>query len=159
MVPHGRGRLWHWDGVKTARARALAAWSRLGLRGGWGRLSPPDQHSFVQRFGDPPRGSGEPARIDLAVTIDAQDGDDVINDVPESFDPRSRRFSSRRVRHLWVSAPTGFSDPLMWLIYDWHYEDRRRRARRRWALEYQVWNRQQDSDAPADSTDPEAMAS
>ncbi|TQM66875.1 CRISPR system Cascade subunit CasA [Actinomadura hallensis] len=48
---------------------------------------------------------------------------------------------------------------LMWLIYDWHYEDRRRRARRRWALEYQVWNRQQDSDAPADSTDPEAMAS
>ncbi|TQM66873.1 CRISPR-associated Cas5e family protein [Actinomadura hallensis] len=57
------------------------------------------------------RRAGEPARIDLAVTIDAQDGDDVINDVPESFDPRSRRFSSRRVRHLWVSAPTGFSDP------------------------------------------------
>lgn len=43
--------------MQTARARALAAWSRLGLRGGWGRLSPPDQHSFVQRFGDPPRGS------------------------------------------------------------------------------------------------------
>lgn len=55
--------------------------------------------------------AGKPARIDLPVTIDAHDGDDVINDVPESFDPRNRRFSSRRVRHHWVSAPTGFPDP------------------------------------------------
>lgn len=43
--------------MQTARGRALAAWSRLGLRGGWGRLSPPDQHSFVQRFGETPRPS------------------------------------------------------------------------------------------------------
>lgn len=41
-------------------------------------------------------------------------------------------------------------DRLMWLIYDWHREDRRRLARRRWALEYQVWNQQRGGDAPAD---------
>lgn len=40
-------------------------------------------------------------------------------------------------------------DRLMWLIYDWHREDRRRQARRRWALEYQVWIQQQDDDVPA----------
>ncbi|MEV5830497.1 type I-E CRISPR-associated protein Cse2/CasB [Spirillospora sp. NPDC052242] len=38
-------------------------------------------------------------------------------------------------------------DGLMQLIHDWHYEDGRRRARRRWAVEYQVWA-QQDTDTP-----------
>ena len=35
-------------------------------------------------------------------------------------------------------------DGLMRLIQDWHYEDGRRQARRRWAVEYQVWAGQDD---------------
>lgn len=42
-------------------------------------------------------------------------------------------------------------DGLMRLIEDWHYEDRRRRARRRWAVEYQVWAQQNDE--PPQGTD------
>jgi CRISPR type I-E-associated protein CasB/Cse2 len=42
-------------------------------------------------------------------------------------------------------------DGLMRLIQDWHFEDSRRSARRRWAVEYQVWAGQDGdgSDAPA----------
>lgn len=57
------------------------------------------------------RSGGRPARIDLPVTVDAYGGDDVVHDVPVSFDPHQRSFTSRRVRHGWVSAPTGFADP------------------------------------------------
>lgn len=55
--------------MQSARGRALAAWSRLGLRGGWGRLSPPDHHSFVQRFGETPRRSQ-----DLVLSVVARMG-------------------------------------------------------------------------------------
>ncbi|GGU37931.1 type I-E CRISPR-associated protein Cas5/CasD [Actinomadura livida] len=57
------------------------------------------------------RRHGRPPRIDLPATVETPDGDDVINDVPLSFSLRDRRFTSRRVAHSWVSAPTGFSDP------------------------------------------------
>jgi len=39
-------------------------------------------------------------------------------------------------------------DGLMRLIQDWHHEDRRRRARRRLAVEYQVWAGR-DDESPA----------
>ncbi|GAA2127271.1 type I-E CRISPR-associated protein Cse2/CasB [Actinomadura napierensis] len=42
-------------------------------------------------------------------------------------------------------------DGLMRLVQDWHYEDGRRGARRRWAMEYQVWAQRND-DAAADGT-------
>ncbi|MEV5830499.1 type I-E CRISPR-associated protein Cas5/CasD [Spirillospora sp. NPDC052242] len=57
------------------------------------------------------RRHGRPAHIQLSATIESPDGDDVVHDVPLSFDPRGRRFTSRRVSHSWISAPTGFSDP------------------------------------------------
>ncbi|GLW66580.1 type I-E CRISPR-associated protein Cas5/CasD [Actinomadura rubrobrunea] len=57
------------------------------------------------------RRHGRRARIDLSVTIETPDGDDVVHDVPLSFAPRDRRYASRRVTHSWVSAPTGFPDP------------------------------------------------
>lgn len=57
------------------------------------------------------RRHGRPSHIDLPVTIETPDGDDVVHDVPLSFSLRDRRFTSRRVAHSWVSAPTGFSDP------------------------------------------------
>ncbi|MGP3944985.1 type I-E CRISPR-associated protein Cas5/CasD [Streptomyces sp. 6N106] len=49
-----------------------------------------------------------PARIDRSVTIEDPEGDDVLHDSPVSFDPYARSFTSRRVRHGWLSIPTGF---------------------------------------------------
>lgn len=57
------------------------------------------------------RRHGRPPHIDLPVTLETPDGDDVVHDVPLSFSLRDRRFTSRRVTHTWVSAPTGFTDP------------------------------------------------
>ncbi|WP_322770230.1 type I-E CRISPR-associated protein Cas5/CasD [Frankia sp. Cr1] len=54
------------------------------------------------------RNKKRPDRIDLSATLDDSEGDDVLHDVPVSFDPRNRRFTSRRVRHTWLSVPTGF---------------------------------------------------
>ncbi|MFE2494138.1 type I-E CRISPR-associated protein Cas5/CasD [Streptomyces scopuliridis] len=49
-----------------------------------------------------------PARVDRAVTVEDPDGDDILHDAPVSFHPHSRTFTSRRVRHDWLSIPTGF---------------------------------------------------
>lgn len=49
-----------------------------------------------------------PARIDLPATVEDPAGDDVLHDVPVSFDPRARAFTERRVRHCWLHVPTGF---------------------------------------------------
>ncbi|MFF4342950.1 type I-E CRISPR-associated protein Cas5/CasD [Kitasatospora sp. NPDC001540] len=46
-------------------------------------------------------------RVDLAASFDDPHGDDTCRDVPLSFDPRRRGFSSRKVRHEWLSVPTG----------------------------------------------------
>lgn len=50
------------------------------------------------------------ATIDLSATIEDSDGAEVLNDVPLSFDPRNRRFTSRRVRHTWLTVSTGNPD-------------------------------------------------
>ncbi|GAA4978926.1 type I-E CRISPR-associated protein Cas5/CasD [Yinghuangia aomiensis] len=57
------------------------------------------------------RVGSRPARVDLNATVDDTSGDDVLADVPVSFDPFRRGFTSRRVRHLWLSAPTGIRNP------------------------------------------------
>lgn len=85
----------------------------LGLRSGTLAEALRDQpwqagHASRRRF---QRRYGRPARIDLPATIETPDGDDVVHDVPLSFSLRDRRFTSRRVAHSWVSAPTGFPDP------------------------------------------------
>ncbi|GHH66126.1 CRISPR-associated helicase/endonuclease Cas3 [Streptosporangium violaceochromogenes] len=41
----------------NARDRAERAWTKLGLRGGWGVLEAPDPDAFRRRFGDPARPS------------------------------------------------------------------------------------------------------
>lgn len=48
-----------------------------------------------------------PAKVPLPVTIDAPDGNDMLTDVPRSFAPKQREFSTRVVKHDWVNAPTG----------------------------------------------------
>ncbi|OAA29375.1 CRISPR-associated protein, Cas5e family [Frankia sp. EI5c] len=46
-----------------------------------------------------------PRTIDLPVTVDDPDGDDIRRDVPTTFDPRNRGFTSRRVRQRWARLP------------------------------------------------------
>ncbi|MET9182971.1 type I-E CRISPR-associated protein Cas5/CasD [Kitasatospora aureofaciens] len=48
-----------------------------------------------------------PHRIDLAATFDDPAGEDMLQDVPRSFAPRERGFLTRRIRHAWLSVPTG----------------------------------------------------
>lgn len=43
--------------LHNARDRAAKAWTKLGLRGGWGVLPIPGQDAFRERFGDPARPS------------------------------------------------------------------------------------------------------
>ncbi|MET9241271.1 CRISPR-associated helicase Cas3' [Nonomuraea sp. NPDC003709] len=45
--------------MQGARDRAVKAWGRLGLRGGWGRLDDPTQDAFACRFDQTPRPSQE----------------------------------------------------------------------------------------------------
>ncbi|GAA0414995.1 type I-E CRISPR-associated protein Cas5/CasD [Streptomyces luteireticuli] len=56
-------------------------------------------------------GAFRPVRIDRSVTLEDAEGDDVVHDAPVSFDPYARSFTSRRVRHCWLSIPTGFPQP------------------------------------------------
>ncbi|MFC0863423.1 type I-E CRISPR-associated protein Cas5/CasD [Sphaerimonospora cavernae] len=58
------------------------------------------------------RRHGRLARIDRMVTVEAADGDQILHDEPVSFDPRDRRYSTRRVKHLWRPIPTGFDNPV-----------------------------------------------
>ena len=46
-----------------------------------------------------------PRTVDLPVTVDDRDGDDVRDDVPTTFAPRERGFVTRRVRQAWVHLP------------------------------------------------------
>ncbi|GAA4838711.1 type I-E CRISPR-associated protein Cas5/CasD [Kitasatospora terrestris] len=50
-----------------------------------------------------------PHRIDLAATLDDPAGDDTLQDVPRSFAPRERGFTTRRIRHTWLNIPTGLA--------------------------------------------------
>lgn len=54
------------------------------------------------------RGAVPPAAVDLPTVFDDPAGDDVRADVPSSFAPDRRAFSTRRVRTGWVQIPTGF---------------------------------------------------
>jgi len=51
-----------------------------------------------------------PAAVDLTVTVDDPDGEDVLMDMPTTFDPKTRSFSARRVHHTWVRVATPFRD-------------------------------------------------
>ncbi|MEY7974240.1 type I-E CRISPR-associated protein Cas5/CasD [Saccharomonospora xinjiangensis] len=51
-----------------------------------------------------------PPHVDLPATFDDSEGTDVAQDVPLSFAPGDRHFATRRIRHTWLSVPTGVSD-------------------------------------------------
>ncbi|MFD9287594.1 type I-E CRISPR-associated protein Cas5/CasD [Streptomyces sp. NPDC060030] len=54
------------------------------------------------------------ARIHLLCTLDDPEGSEVRNDVPRSFSPRDRSFTTRRVRHTYLTADTGLTpDPTL----------------------------------------------
>lgn len=50
-----------------------------------------------------------PASVSCAVTVDDEQGNDTMLDVPKSFDPLHRGMNQRRVRHSWVRLATGWS--------------------------------------------------
>ena len=56
--------------MQGARERAELAWERLGLRGGWRRLTAPGKDAFRQRFGDEPRPS-QAMVVDVAARMEA----------------------------------------------------------------------------------------
>ncbi|MGP3947190.1 type I-E CRISPR-associated protein Cas5/CasD [Streptomyces sp. 7N604] len=86
----------------------------LGLRTGalrevlsaepW-RASDHARERYARRHGT------RPQQIDLSATLEDDHGEDQLNDAPLSFDPRNRRFTTRRVHHTWLSVPTGFPAP------------------------------------------------
>lgn len=45
--------------------------------------------------------------VTLPASVDDPDGDDLVNDVPQSFEPGRRGMRTRRVRHLWMTVDTG----------------------------------------------------
>ncbi|MGL5864769.1 MAG: type I-E CRISPR-associated protein Cas5/CasD [Dermatophilaceae bacterium] len=45
--------------------------------------------------------------VTLPASVDDPEGDDVVADVPRSFEPGRRGMRTRRVRHLWVTVDTG----------------------------------------------------
>lgn len=49
-----------------------------------------------------------PRRIDLPVTLDDLNGDDIRWDLPSTFDPLRRSFTSRRVHQAWVHLPSPY---------------------------------------------------
>lgn len=58
------------------------------------------------------RAHGNAEHIPLPATLDDPQGDDVREDVPLSFAPKSRTYSTRRVRHTYLHTPTGLTpDP------------------------------------------------
>jgi CRISPR system Cascade subunit CasD len=60
---------------------------------------------------------GSVATIDLPISLDHTPGTgttdgriDTVPDLPISFDPQTRAYAQRQVRHDWVTVPTGFPD-------------------------------------------------
>ncbi|MFF8831492.1 type I-E CRISPR-associated protein Cas5/CasD [Streptomyces sp. NPDC015131] len=51
-----------------------------------------------------------PPSIDRSATLEDPNGHDVLQDAPVSFDPHQRSFTSRRVRHTWLTIPSGYDN-------------------------------------------------
>jgi len=56
------------------------------------------------------RRARRPRHLDLPVTLDDPTGPDLRLDLPTTFDPRERAFTSRRVRQTWVRVPSPYID-------------------------------------------------
>lgn len=54
---------------------------------------------------------GQATSTELPVTIDDPAGADLLPDLPRTFDPRARSFSTRRVSYTWVRPPSSDDDP------------------------------------------------
>lgn len=61
----------------------------------------------VESFG---RSAARASRVDVPAVADDPAGDDMRADLPLSFVPAERGFTSRRVRNLWVTLDTPFHD-------------------------------------------------
>lgn len=50
-----------------------------------------------------------PTHMRLAITVDDLDGQELRTDVPTTFAPKERSYTTRRVRRAWVEVDTGFA--------------------------------------------------
>ena len=79
-----------WDGVPLAVLRDGVPW----------QASASHQNALRRR-------RNAPDLVRLPITVDEVAGDDARNDVPLTFDPYGRGFSTRRVRHDWATRASG----------------------------------------------------
>jgi CRISPR system Cascade subunit CasD len=56
-------------------------------------------------------GKNAPSSISLPVTLDDDNGPDIREDVPVSFEHQARGYTIRRVRQDWARIPTGLAPP------------------------------------------------
>lgn len=93
-----------------APAQPLALGQRTGSLEDVLRAEPWQAATAVRKLWG--RENADADRIDLPATLDDPTGDDVRGDVPVSFDPKGRTFTTRRTRHTYLQAPTGLTpDP------------------------------------------------
>lgn len=56
------------------------------------------------------RSADRSSHIDVPAVVDDPAGDDIRGDVPVSFSPTGRAFTTRRVRSVWITLETPFQD-------------------------------------------------
>lgn len=54
-----------------------------------------------------PPGARVPATVDVPITVDDPNSDDLRPDMPQTFAPAARAYTTRRVRHTWARLHTG----------------------------------------------------
>ncbi|MFF7638017.1 CRISPR-associated helicase Cas3' [Kitasatospora sp. NPDC008050] len=110
--------------MPAAQQRASAAWSKLGLRGGWGRLAPPVPTAFLERFGARPRASQQ-LLLDVAarmggpgvLVVEAPMGEGKTNAALAAVEVLAARFGADGV---FVGMPTqATSDPMFSQVRGW----------------------------------------
>lgn len=110
--------------TQGARDRAVKAWARLGLRGGWGRLAAPAPGAFTDRFDQSPRASqelvlrtaGQMPAPGLLI-VEAPMGEGKTNAALQAAEMLAARFGADGV---FVGMPTqATSDPMFSQVRAW----------------------------------------
>ncbi|GAA2154719.1 CRISPR-associated helicase/endonuclease Cas3 [Kitasatospora kazusensis] len=110
--------------MPAARGRASAAWSALGLRGGWGQLPAPGSTGFKARFGADPRPSQELVTDVVGrmggpglLVVEAPMGEGKTKAALAAAEVLAARFGAGGV---FVGMPTqATSDPIFTQVRDW----------------------------------------
>ena len=94
------------DGSFAWHGDPLAVLARVAWQAG-----PSTVEKLRRKAEDPKQRRDLPRVIELPVTVDDRDGDDIRADVPTTFAPRERGFTTRRVRQAWVRLSPPYEVP------------------------------------------------